>query len=940
MIFLGVYWLENGVFQSVANVAQKEDAAKNRPTGYSTKMYCVKESDQVLTIISDFKKTYYEADQFPIPTVKPADKEEAPKRLVAQAAVNKYVTRSEMKIGVGSGTTVKYVIEHLSTLAKVNNWHLTTVPASLATRDALVATKNLVVSSLLETPFVDVVFDGTDETDAVLNQIKGGGGALMQEKILAAGTNQFIIIADSRKESEYLGKRPGVPIPIEVNTLAYKRVKAAIVRQYGIEVKLRKTGESHLGPYMTDNSNVILDAFFSREQLANPNRLEVWIRKIPGVLDIGLFTGMVARAFFTSPDGSSVHERTRLFDLRDSDPTRTGITAERQYSVLQKVLKAVENTPNAVVEMDLDLAALSPYERTIRGVQKAGEDYGIPEFADPQRYFKELPGYTIDAWNAWITSEELKEVVSRNPDLPWAGKDKKYEFAPFSDEHATVWSSFHIRYWESGELVAHDVPTAGLARFEELIHEAGGKLVFLSGRWTEDQIKGTKVCLKKSGIPHERIHLLIGNPDKKFSDAENKIRFQTQVVATYGTPVAFFDDRKSNLDALKKQIPSLITVAMAIPGYSSATDVSTAENAVATFELEEGKVPESQTSSLFEFVRLHANTNTFAKAKKSKAKPVAISAAEQLLAAPTPKAIEDGVSTIRVGTFNVENLFSRFQFKKSSKPDFGNQDLKRSLTEDAAKRITAQAVRKLNADVLAMQEVEDIQTLNFFVDQYLADQGYEHRYLIEGNDTRGIDVAVISRFPITHLRSYRNDKTEAGQVVFSRDCLEVTVQQPSSQKEFMLYINHFKSMAGGREQTSPKRRAQCQRVIEILKANHGPNLDQGKPFIVLGDFNDYVDDENNSGIWPLVKEQGLLNPVDFLPELERWTHYYAAQNDYHQLDFLLLSKTLQRGSQQPIVVRAGQPLRATRVEEPRFAGVGRDRPKASDHCPMAYDIVL
>ena len=936
MIFLGAFWLENGVFQSVANVAQKEDAAKNRPTGYSTKIYCVKESEQVVSIIQSFKKTYYDPEKFPTPTKPPVDPEDSAKRLVAQFAVDKYVTRSEMKIGVGSGTTVKHVIDHLSTLAKQNNWHLECVPSSLATRDALLKKKNLVVRSLLETPFVDVVFDGTDETDVFLNQIKGGGGALMQEKILASGTNQFVIIADSRKESAYLGQRE-FPVPIEVNILAYKRVKSAIVSQYGVEVKLRKAGQAQQGPYLTDNSNVILDAFFKKDQLADPTLLEHWIKKIPGVLEIGIFTGMVARSFFTSADGKSVHERTRLFDLRDANLNL--ITPAKQFSSLHKVLEAVRNTPNAVVEMDLDLAAISPFERTISGVQKAGQDYNIPEFADPQRYFRELPGYTLDAWNSWINSNELQSFRAKYPHLPWEAKNKAYEFTPFGEANATVWSSFHIRFWESGVLVSRDVPTAGLAKFEQLVRQAGGKVVFISGRWTDEQIRGTNVALKKSGIPRDHIHLLIGNPDKKYSDSENKIRFQDIIKEKYGTPVAFFDDRKSNLDALKRVIPSLITVAVAIPGYSAASDVLNAENAVATFELDGVEEIEDLPAPLFESFE-HAQFRGVALTRQPKPKPPATSPESVTVGAPIPKPVSaDGREVIRVGSFNVENLFSRFKFKSGAKDQFGNDQLQRSLNFESDKRITADALKKLNADVLALEEVEDIQTLEYFIKKYLPDQGYEYRALIEGNDTRGIDVAIISRLPIIHLRSYKNDKNAAGELVFSRDCLEVTVQIPTNSKKFKLYINHFKSMSGSREETAPKRRAQVERVLEIITTNHGQDLDQGKPFVVLGDFNDYIDNEQDSAIWPLVKHLGLSNPVELLPATEQWTHYWAGGNDYHQLDFVLLSSALQQG-QIPHVVREGQPTRATRYQGPRFAGVGYDRPKASDHCPLGVDILL
>jgi hypothetical protein len=173
MIFFGVYWLENGLFQALANVAQKEDILANRLTGYSTKLYCVKQADQVLHIIEGFKKTYYDSKVFPISGPPALDPDDNVKKLVAEQAVNSLVVRSEMKIGVGSGAIMQHVIDQLSSVAATNNWHLVCVPGSIATRESLKKKSNLAVSSLLETSRVDLVISGTDETDVFLNQIIG-----------------------------------------------------------------------------------------------------------------------------------------------------------------------------------------------------------------------------------------------------------------------------------------------------------------------------------------------------------------------------------------------------------------------------------------------------------------------------------------------------------------------------------------------------------------------------------------------------------------------------------------------------------------------------------------------------------------------------------------------------------------------------------------------
>lgn len=313
---------------------------------------------------------------------------------------------------------------------------------------------------------------------------------------------------------------------------------------------------------------------------------------------------------------------------------------------------------------------------------------------------------------------------------------------------------------------------------------------------------------------------------------------------------------------------------------------------------------------------------------------------------------------VRLATFNVENLFSRFRFARGVDPQqaaergFTSEDLRHRIADPQDKHLTAQLINLLDADVIALQEVEGMATLKRFRDLYLGGRdAYPHVLALEGNDTRGIEVAVLSRFAIVHCRSWQHLWDDAGQQpLFSRDCLEVDVQLPGK-GVLTLFVNHFKSMRdddgdGGRARTRELRLRQSQAVIDIVRARFGPHPGQ-YPWAVLGDFNDYLghDEQGASGIEELVLWPELHNTVQRLPPAERWTHFWRGrperglQPTYQQLDYLLLSQRLARlNPLPPHIERRGQPGRAAAYRGPRLEGVGLDRPKASDHCPIAIDL--
>ena len=299
------------------------------------------------------------------------------------------------------------------------------------------------------------------------------------------------------------------------------------------------------------------------------------------------------------------------------------------------------------------------------------------------------------------------------------------------------------------------------------------------------------------------------------------------------------------------------------------------------------------------------------------------------------------MTTLRIATFNVENLFARYRFKDTIQPTeddgFTINDLAFRIYDEESKKITAKSIRAVNADVICLQEVESLPVLDRFNAFYLGGMKYAHRAVIDCFDPRQIDVAVLSRHPIVSLRSHRDERNKAGTAfLFSRDCLEVDVLVGG--KTLTLYLNHFKSMMEGREATRARRQEQAERVAAIIDARWKKSAYKGN-FIVLGDLNDYPD--GKTGLAALLGHKGLDNVLTRLPETERWTHYYAGGNAYRQLDYLLLSAGLAKAnSGKPAVMRSGLPWRAKKVTEERLDGVGENDPKASDHAPLHMDITL
>ncbi len=191
-----------------------------------------------------------------------------------------------MKIGLGTGSTAAWLVRCLGERVQNEGLKITGVPTS--TRTAELARKvGIEVISLNEAGWLDLTIDGADEFDAELNLIKGGGGALLQEKIVATASDQMIVIADNSKRVDQLG---AFPLPVEVIGFGWQATKALIEETLhsldvmGQKVNLRMNGDR---PFVTDEGNHILDLQLIR--IGNPRQLSLILNQIPGVVENGLF---------------------------------------------------------------------------------------------------------------------------------------------------------------------------------------------------------------------------------------------------------------------------------------------------------------------------------------------------------------------------------------------------------------------------------------------------------------------------------------------------------------------------------------------------------------------------------------------------------------------------------------------------------------------------
>ncbi|VVC92074.1 unnamed protein product [Leptidea sinapis] len=227
---------------------------------------------------------------------------EQAKQVAAYRAVDEFV-KNDSIFGVGSGSTVVYAVQRLAERVETENLKVVCIPTSFQAKQ-LIIKHNLILGELETNPVIDVTIDGADEVDRNMTLIKGGGGCLLQEKIVASCSKKLIIIADYTKDSKKLGDRYKKGIPIEVIPMAYMPIKNKIISIYGGDIKLRNA-IAKAGPVVTDNGNFILDWMFTNQDL-DWEKVSNIIKLIPGVVEIGLFVNMCHKAYFGQPEGSVI----------------------------------------------------------------------------------------------------------------------------------------------------------------------------------------------------------------------------------------------------------------------------------------------------------------------------------------------------------------------------------------------------------------------------------------------------------------------------------------------------------------------------------------------------------------------------------------------------------------------------------------------------------
>jgi ribose 5-phosphate isomerase A len=202
-------------------------------------------------------------------------------------------------VGLGTGSTAAYFIQLLGEEVK-NGLQIRGISSSVRSREQA-ASLRIPLTTLDECPEIDVTVDGADEVDPHLRLIKGGGGALLREKIVASATKQFVIIADATKRVPVLGK---FPLPVEV----VKFAQAVVVKKIaalGAEVGLRQGADGK--PFLTDENNHILDCRFG--QIPDADGLARQLSDMPGVVEHGLFIGMASIVLVAN--GSEIVELRR-----------------------------------------------------------------------------------------------------------------------------------------------------------------------------------------------------------------------------------------------------------------------------------------------------------------------------------------------------------------------------------------------------------------------------------------------------------------------------------------------------------------------------------------------------------------------------------------------------------------------------------------------------
>ncbi|MBL3609800.1 ribose-5-phosphate isomerase RpiA [Rhodovulum sulfidophilum] len=222
-----------------------------------------------------------------------------------------------MRVGLGTGSTAAWLVKSLGARVCNEGLSITAVPTSDRTA-ALAREVGIDVVSLEDARWLDLTIDGADEFDPAFNLIKGGGGAHLQEKIVATASDRMVVIADPAKAVAQLG---AFPLPVEVIGFGWSASRKLIAEALegldvlGREITLRMAGEM---PFRTDEGNLVLDLHLGR--IGNPRQLGLVLNQIPGVVENGLFIDICDAVVIGHPDG-----RAELRDAEGSEEARVDL---------------------------------------------------------------------------------------------------------------------------------------------------------------------------------------------------------------------------------------------------------------------------------------------------------------------------------------------------------------------------------------------------------------------------------------------------------------------------------------------------------------------------------------------------------------------------------------------------------------------------------------
>lgn len=213
---------------------------------------------------------------------------------IAKDAIEQYVSANKI-IGLGSGPMAEAIIREMRNLSEDVRKTIHCIPSSTQIKHAALESDLLIVDENM-VPNIDIVFDGADQIDSKFNMIKGGGGALLKEKVLHSGAKTIVITAESFKFLKTFDRS----IPVEVHPFALYTSKKRLESEYNGRAELRLLDEGY--PYVTENGNFILDTFF--ESIPDVKEKEEEIKNIPGILEVGLFTKAANVYYKANEDGS------------------------------------------------------------------------------------------------------------------------------------------------------------------------------------------------------------------------------------------------------------------------------------------------------------------------------------------------------------------------------------------------------------------------------------------------------------------------------------------------------------------------------------------------------------------------------------------------------------------------------------------------------------